>query len=100
VFPSAVKLNGAASEAEVYRYVMRSFKAFEQAVAARMVEGAVDCGPPVGNDKPADDDVTGPSDPRFQSLRLLPGFDHQLADAMVSVWGKIDFGPLEEIVNR
>ena len=72
MLPVAHQLNGAASEAELYQYVMQSFQDFEHTVASKVVHST----------------AGDPSDSQV------------LAGAMVSAWAKIDFEPLEEVVDR
>lgn len=89
---------------------MQSFRAFEQAVTSKMgLQGSTDR-ETLGAAQPSGDVAGGSSEPRFvtggpccprfQELQRMPGFVDQQADAMVSVWGTIDFAPLEEIVDR
>lgn len=66
---------------------MQSYHILGQAVTSKVVQNAADRGI-VGGAEPAGTGTGGPPDPQ------------DLADAMVSVWGKIAFGPLEEIVDR
>jgi len=85
--PLVTKLTRAASEPEVYRYVMQSLHLFEHAVASEVVQRAADRGR-LGGAEPAGEVADCPPDPQ------------DLADAMVATWGKVDFGPLEDIVDR
>ena len=78
---------------------MQSVNAFERAVASKVVQDATDCGILSGAER-VGEDTRVPCDPRFQDLRLGPRFAQHLADAMVSLRGKMDFGPLEEIADR
>ena len=67
---------------------MQSLKLFEQAVASEVVRNAEGRGSTSSDAEPADEVACDPPDPQ------------DIADAMVSAWGKVDFGPLEEIVDR
>ena len=85
--PLPIQLNGVASEPEVYRYVIQSYLGFGQAVASKVMQNAAELGT-LDDAEQAGGCTGGPPDPQ------------DLADAMVSVWGKLNFGPLEEMVNR
>lgn len=78
---------------------MQSLYAFEQAVVSTLVQRAT-CLGTVGGAEPAGEVSEGPSGARLQSLRLMPTFVQQLADAMVAILSKADFGQLEEVVDR
>lgn len=81
------QLSGAAGEPEMYRYVMQSYQFFEQVVASKMVPSAADRGS-LGGAEPAGQGTRDPPDPQ------------DLADAMGAAWDVVDFGPLEELVER
>lgn len=81
----SVKLNQAATEPELYRYVMQSINVFEQAVASEMAIAVADCGTFGGAEHAVAEGEPGPQ---------------ELADAIVSVWDKVSFAPLEDIVDR
>lgn len=86
MLPVATQLDAAASEPEVYRFVMQSLHYFEHAVATKLMQGV------------AGRETCGGAEPTGAGA-CGPG-PQDLADAMVSVWHSIDFGPLEEIVDR
>jgi len=66
---------------------MQSLHLFEQAVASEVVRRAADRGSSGGTEP------TGP-------VANCPPDAQDLADAMVAAWGKVDFAPLEEVVDR
>ena len=71
----------------MYQYVMQSFHVFGAATVSKLVQSGTDGGSS-GCADPAGKGAGGPSGPQH------------LSDAMVSVWGTTQFGPLEETVNR
>ena len=81
-----MQVNGAASEHELYRYVMQSFLVFEHAVASKLIGWT------------ADHETSGAE---HVSEGTRDALDPQaLADAMEMVLDAVDFGQLEEIVDR
>ena len=65
---------------------MRSFHVFGQAVTSAVVRSTTDCR--TGGAEITAEGAGGPTEPE------------QVANAMASAWGKIDFEPLEEVVER
>lgn len=92
-----VQLDETSNEAGLYRYVIRSFIRFEQAVSAEAHERIAkarehlrDVVPSGEGNDPLHRDQNGP-------------LVEEVADVMVSVWGKDNsfvFEPLEEAVDR
>ena len=66
---------------------MQSYHDFGQAVSSKVMQ------------KTADRVTVGGAEPVGETTEST--FDPQIvADAMLSAWGKLNFGPLEEIVDR
>eukprot|EP00903_Cladosiphon_okamuranus_P015988 g14766.t1 len=92
------QLNGAASEHEVYRYVMQSFHVFEKAVFSRILNHSSGAENETFGGGAFGDEGTG----QQRHLNGVPR-PQELSEAMVAVWTKdnpIQFGPLEETVDR
>ena len=75
------------SEPDLFRYVMQSFQNFGQAVTSEVAQST------------ADRETFGDAELAVKDGRCPPE-PEDLAVAMVSAWGKIDFRPLQEIVDR
>lgn len=66
---------------------MQSLHLFERAVASEVIQRA------------ADRERLGRAERAGEVADCLPD-PQEVADAMVATWGKVNFGPLEEIVDR
>ncbi|CAM9555961.1 unnamed protein product [Ectocarpus fasciculatus] len=90
------QLNEVATEAELYRYVSRSCKAFEKAIHARVTEQMASGGNSLCDSEPHDrPDGVDPSPADFMAAHISKATRTVLDDG-----GFIEFGPLREALDR
>ncbi|CAM9912130.1 unnamed protein product [Ectocarpus sp. 4 AP-2014] len=91
------QLNAGASEHELYRYVMQSFRVFMKDIYSQMLKRTAADREPLGAVEPAGE---GTGDQPHYNVVPRP---QEISDAMASVWSQdniVQFGPLEEASDR
>lgn len=101
--PCGIKLDAAADERELYRYVMQSFRAFEQAIFAEACEksataGGGACPEDAGPREEGDSSCSSSSGCRYSDGPLLSEVSGAMAAGLQDY--TIAYERLEEVVDR